>query len=328
MLSDNSKFGVRPLTEAINRLPAAPTQIRDLALFETRYLNTTYVDVENQSGELRVVQSQPRGNPGNNVPPKHRESRTFKIPHLPVDDVVRADDVQNIRAFGSTQAETVQKKVDEKLADGKAMLEITREHLMLGALQGKILDADGTVLYDLYKEFGLKRQTLNFDLGNNNANVGLAMDKALAVHKKLLKGAMVQGWVVLCGIDYLTALKYHPSVQPLYQRYMDGKAYREGNHLNTVEFEHNGVKFIHYTGDFGAKGAKIADNQAILLPVGRKLYAEFFAPADMSDTVNTTALAYYASREPLDHKKGWSVHMQSNPLPMALRPELVASLEV
>ena len=136
MLSDNSKFGVRPLTEAINRVPAAPTQIRDLALFEARYLNTTYVDVENQSGELRVVQSQPRGNPGNNVPPKHRESRTFKIPHLPVDDVVRADDVQNIRAFGSTQAETVQKKVDEKLADGKAMLEITREHLMLGALQG------------------------------------------------------------------------------------------------------------------------------------------------------------------------------------------------
>ena len=55
---------------------------------------------------------------------------------------------------------------------------------------------------------------------------------------------------------------------------------------------------------------------------------EFFAPADMNQTVNTIALPYYASREKLTHDKGWSLHMQSNPLPLVMRPELVCTLAV
>ena len=325
-LSDNSKFGVKALTTAINNVPATPTQIRDLGIFEPNYLTTTYVDIENQDGKLRLVQSKERGLAGEPVETKGRVIRTFKIPHLPVDDVVRADEVQDLRGFGTDKAETVQAKVDDKLADGKLNLEFTREHLMLGALQGKILDADGSEIYDLYKEFGLTRKEYDFKLATENAEIGAEMDKVLAKHRTLLKGAMVTGWVALCGIDYLTALKYHKSIKPIYERFRDGAAYRESNTLNPIEFEHNGIKFIQYTGDFGAKGAKIAADKAILIPIGRKLFSENFAPADMNATVNTKALPYYASREKLLHDKGWSLHMQSNPLPIALRPELVATL--
>ncbi|MDK6727534.1 major capsid protein, partial [Neisseria mucosa] len=58
-----------------------------------------------------------------------RKIHTVKIPHLPIHDVIRADDVQNLRAFGTTQAATVMDKVNEKLAGGKSDLEYTREHL-------------------------------------------------------------------------------------------------------------------------------------------------------------------------------------------------------
>lgn len=326
-LNNESKFGVRGLTEAINRVPATPTQIRELAIFEPRYLTTTYVDIENQEGSLRLVQSQERGTGGQAVADKTRQIRTFKVPHLPIKDVVRADDVQNVRAFGSTQAETVAQKVDEKLADAKLDLEYTREHLMLGALNGKILDADGSELYDLYTEFGFKRRRYNWDLGNAATQVGKLIDETLGSQRALQKGAPVTGWVALCGLDFLTALKYHDSVKPLYERYRDGAVYREGS-LNPVEFEHNGIKFIAYTGDFGSKGAKIAADSAVLLPIGRGLYKEFFAPADMSETVNTVALPYYATRERIGHNLGWEIRAQSNPLPVALRPELVATLTV
>lgn len=326
-LSSESKFGVKALTAAINKVPATPTQIRDLGIFEPQYLTTTYVNVEYREGRLNLVQSKERGESGQAVSPKSRAIKTFRIPHLPEDDVVRADDVQNLRAFGTDKAETVENVVNDKMADGKLNLEFTREHLMLGALQGKILDADGTMLYDLYKEFGLTRQTIDWKLDTKTTEVGELMDKTIAGLRTKQKGAMVTGWVALCGLDFLTALKYHDKIKPLYERYRDGAAYREGS-LNPIEFEHNGIKFIQYTGDFGAKGAKIAADQAILLPVGRKLYTEAFAPADMNATVNTRALPYYASREKLDHDKGWSLHMQSNPLPIALRPELLVTLSV
>ena len=99
ILDDNSKFGMRALTEAINKIPAQPTQIRELGIFEAKYLTTTYVDIEQREGKLELVQSKPRGTAGDAVPEKARDIRTFKIPHLPVTDVVRADDVQPA-AFG------------------------------------------------------------------------------------------------------------------------------------------------------------------------------------------------------------------------------------
>lgn len=326
MLSDNSKFGVTALTAAVNKLDATPTQIRDLSIFEAHYLTTTYADIEYQEGQLKLVQSKARGMGGDAVVDKTRTMHTVKVPHLPIHDVVLADDVQNVRAFGGTQAETVQEKVNEKLADAKLMLEMTREHMMLGALQGKVLDADGSTLVDWLKTFNIKRTSMNFKIGTANAEVGKEMDVLIAAHRKLQKGAMVTGWVALCGAEYLAALKYHLSIKPLYERYRDGAAYRENSQLNPIEFEYNGIKFIQYTGDFGANGAKIPDNGGILLPVGRKLYAEFFAPADMNQTVNTKALPYYASREKMKHDKGWDLHAQSNPLPVALRPELIATL--
>ncbi|MFV2030512.1 major capsid protein [Neisseria sp. S1] len=326
-LSSESKFGVSALTAAINRIPPTPTQIRDLNIFEAQYLTTTYINVEYQEGRLNLVQTKERGQSGQAVPPKDRTIKTFRVPHLPQDDVVRADDVTNLRAFGSDKAETVENVVNDKIADAKLNLEYTREHLMLGALQGKILDADGTVLYDLYKEFGLTRQTVDWALDTKTTEVGEVMDKTIADLRKKQKGAMVTGWVALCGLDFLTALKYHEKIKPLYERYRDGAAYRESS-ANPIDFEHNGIKFIQYTGDFGPKGAKIEANKAILLPVGRKLYTEAFAPADMNATVNTRALPYYASREKLVHDKGWSLHMQSNPLPIALRPELLVTLTV
>ena len=326
ILDDNSKFGMRALTEAINKIPAQPTQIRELGIFEAKYLTTTYVYIEQRDGKLELVQSKPRGTAGDAVPEKARNIRTFKIPHLPVNDVVRADDVQNVRAFGGTQAETVAEKVTEKLADAKAELEMTREHLMLGALNGKILDADGSELYDLYKEFGFERKKYDCKLTTNTTEVGNVIDGIITAQRKLLKGAFVNGFVALCGPEFMGLLKYHPKLKALYERYREGALYREGN-LNKIEFEHNGIKFVQYDGDFGAGKSGIAEDQAILVPMGRKLFAEYFAPADMNETVNSIALPYYASREKMAHDKGWSLHAQSNPLPVALRPDLVATLK-
>lgn len=326
MLSDNSRFGVQALTAAINKIEPTPSQIRELGLFKPEYLTTTYVNVECREGRLKLVPSRPRGAAGEPVLPPDRTMRTFRMTHLPIDDTVKADDVQNVRAFGTSQAETVVQKVNDRLADAKTAIEYTREHLMLGALQGKILDADGGELWNLYSEFGLTRKTADMKLGTAATEVGKVIDELLGERRSILKGAAVTGWIALCGLEFLTALKYHKSIKPLYERYRDGAAYREGNGLNPVEFEHNGLKFIQYSGDFGTNGAKIDSDKAILLPVGNKLYTEYFAPADMNETVNTRALPVYASREKLPHGKGWSLHIQSNPLPLILRPDLLATL--
>ena len=326
ILDDNSKFGLRALTRAIGILEATPTQIRDLELFKPVYLSDTKVDIERQDTTLKLVQAKPRdGGTPDTVPVKNRNIRTFRIPHLPVHDSVLAEDVQGLRAFGTTEAETVMAKVEAKLADGKQNLEYTREHLMLGALLGKILDADGSEIYDIYQEFGLTRKSYDMKLSTATTEVGRQIDEALAKQRSALRGAAVTGWVALCGFEFIEALKYHKSVKPLYERWREGAAYREADGINPIEFVHNGIRFIHYTGNFGK--AKLDDDKAILLPTGPgRLYEEYFAPANYTETVNTVALPYYAKREPMKFGKGYDLEMQSNPLPLVLRPDLVATL--
>ena len=326
-LSNDSQYGVVPMTEAINRLPANPTIIRELGLFKPQYESTTSVAVESKNGVLTLVNAVPRGTPGDPVASNLGNRQVFEMLHLPKNDIVRADDVQNVRAFGSgNKAQTVAEKVNDKLADMKSDIEYTREHLMLGALSGKILNANGDPIVDIYDRFGLTRQTITWTLSATNSNVGSMIDSAVRNLSKKRGGEPVNGWIVLCSPEFMDAVIYHKTVVSIYERYQEGSTYRSGD--TSVGFEHKNLKFINYDHVFDS-GLQIKEGEAIILPAGTKsTFKEFFAPADMSATVNTKALPYYASREKLAHDKGWSLEAQSNPLPLLLRPELVATLKM
>lgn len=327
-LSNDSQYGVRPMTEAINKLPANPTIIRSLGIFKPEYLSTTSVAVESKDGVLTLVAAKPRGTPGDPVATTSRGNRqSFEMLHLPKNDVVRADDVQNVRSFGSdNKAQTVAEKVNDTLAEMKSDIEYTREHLMLGAIKGKILDADGTPLVDIYDRFGLSRKTINWNLSSDAANVGKMIDSAVTDLSKKRGGEPVDGWIVLCSPEFMQAVIYHKTVTALYERFQDGKTYREGD--TNVGFKHKNLEFIQYDHEFES-GLKIKAGEAEIFPKGtRKTFREYFAPADINSAVNTKALPYYASREPLPHGKGWDIHAQSNPLPLNLRPALSATLKM
>ncbi len=329
-LSNEANFGVRPLTEAINNLPVTPTTIRESGLFVPEYLTTTYVDVESKGNQLTLVQSAPRGTPGKPVGESRDGKKTFQTVHLPKDDVVRADDVQNVRAFGSDNTATaVNDKVNDKLAGMKSDLEYTREHLQLGALQGKVLDADGSVIYDFNKEFNITRPTLSLKLSDDTTKAGSVLDNFLRQRKKALAGDTFKGWVIYASPEWLEAFVYHKSIYELYARFADSaKAYTQDNSNTDVAFRYRNADIVEYDYQFGSD-VDIKAGEALLAPVGtKKTLKEYFAPADMNATVNTKALPYYASREKLLHDKGWSLHAQSNVLPVALRPLALATLKL
>lgn len=323
-----SAYNIVNMTQAINVLPNTPTLLADLNLFTPSYQATTYVQIERRDGQLSLVENRPRGAVGDPVKDYQGTPKTFNMLHFVKDDIVRADDVQNLRAFGSiTQAQSVAQLVNDKLAMMKADIDYTREHAMLGALKGKILDSNGTtVLTDIYKEFGLSRTEYNWQLSSDKTDVGILIDQYKIAFAKLKKGEMTNGLIALCSPNFMEKLISHKSIKELYLRHQDGKIYREGS--TDVEFIHKGIRFMVYADEF-ASGLKVGDDEAIILPTGtRNVFREYFAPADMNATVNTKALAYYASREKLPHDKGWSLHAQSNPLALVLRPELVATLKL
>ena len=328
-LSNNATYGVVPMTESINNLPSMPTQIRESGLFVPDYLTTTYVDVESKSNQLTLVQSATRGMSGKPVNETRGGKKTFETVHLPKDDVVRADDVQNVKAFGTSNTATaVNDKVNAKLEGMKSDIDYTREHLQLGALRGKLLDADGSLLYDFYKEFGIQRPTFTLNLTNKDADIGGQTDKMLRQLLRALSGDVSTGWIAFAGEDFMDAYSYHPAIKALYDRYKESVGQYTGSVTANMAFQHRGVTFVSYLHQFGSE-VDIKPDEALIAPLGtRKTLKEYFAPADFNETVNTSAKPYYAAREPLKFNKGWQLHAQSNPLPIALRPKALATLKM
>lgn len=320
-LSSESEFGFKALTNTINNLPATPTILRSLGLFKPKYLTTTYIKLGLYNAELELVETAPRGYLGKPVKDEYSVTDSFECTHLALYDEIHPSDVQNLLEFGSNnKLKTIADRVGEKLAVMKNNLEYTREHLIFGALNGKILDKDGTELVDIYSKFGITKKNLTI-----SASAPVLANEFEKIKQNLRKSAgnsLIQGWICLCSWGFFSAITGHESVKEAWKFYNQAKDYATGF---DGEFSTNGIRFIIYEQDYGS-GLKIGDDKAIFFPVIPDGYAEFFAPADLNDAVNTIAKPYYAIREQKPMNMGWGIHAESNPLPLPMKPQSIANL--
>ncbi len=141
---NGSAFNVIALTDAINRMPFKPSRIGEMGLFDSRGVTTTSVMVEEKDGVLSLIPTKARGGIPSAHAAEERTVRNFVIPHLPLDATVRADEIQNVRAFGSQdELQGIAQVVNDKIASMRQSHEVTLEYHRLGAIKGLVLDSDG-----------------------------------------------------------------------------------------------------------------------------------------------------------------------------------------
>ena len=89
------------LTDAINKTPYVPGRIGQLGLFREQGVSTTSVMIEEREGSLNLVETTARGAPAIQNTTNKRKARSLVVPHIALADTILADEVQNVRAFGS-----------------------------------------------------------------------------------------------------------------------------------------------------------------------------------------------------------------------------------
>jgi hypothetical protein len=314
-------FSLETLTAAINTMPHLPTQLGDSGLFTYAGVPTLSVDIERDGFALQVVGTAPRGAAGQAIGRKKRDTINFKIPHLPQEDAIMADEVQGVRAFGTTeQPEPLQNRMNEVLAIGSNNNDLTLEIHRVGALKGIVYDKDGAVLYDFYNEFGVTQQTIDFELDVASTDVRSKCDQLLDLIADELGGMMMTGAIAFCGRDYYRAMHAHKSVK---ESYLATAAAADLRSQIPDSFDYGGVTWVKYRGAIGGV-PMIANNEAYIVPTGvPDLLIGRFAPAPYSDTVNTIGLPMYARAFEKRNGTGWDVEMQSNPIHINTRPRAI-----
>jgi len=326
---DNVGFSMASLTAAINLLPNRYGRLEQINLFPAKPVRTRQIMVEEHAGRLNLLPTRAPGSPGTVGERGKRSLRSFVIPHIPHDDVVLPEEVQGLRAFGSeTETQAVAGVMARHLETMRNKHAITLEHLRMGALKGKMLDADGSELVDLFAAFQIAPQTVSFDLGVAASNVRAKCAAVLSRIEDNLKGEFMNGVHCLCSPEFFEALSGHAKVEKAFENWQNGAIL-----INDVRagFTFGGITFEEYRGQAtdanGQTRRFIAAGEAHAFPLGTvDTFATYFAPADFNETVNTLGQPLYAKHEARKFDRGTDLHTQSNPLPVCHRPGVLVKL--
>jgi len=322
-------FSVTSLSQTITDIPDVPTKLGDKGLFQEEGISTLSFMIERQGSSIKLLPTAPRGGVREPVALGPRKLIPLMAMHIPATFSVLADEVQGIRAYGSeTEVEQASTLVQRKMNVVRASMDLTHEHMRVGALKGQVKDANGDTLLDVYDAFGMAQQTQFWNIAvaaNGDPKASIITLKSMIRAK--MGGRSFGRIRVICSLGFFTALVQNTKMIKAWELWNQG-AYLRADQVNGGDFEFAGVVFEVYDGGTSA-GDFIEDGIAYAYPEGVPgMFQSKFAPADYMETVNTQGLPFYAKMEPMTFNKGVIGEAQSNPIHFNSLPEAVIKLSM
>jgi hypothetical protein len=326
---NNRPFQAVEITGAIELVEYQPTLLGTLGenLFRTVRSRFRQVAISKRSHQMRLVPVSPIGAPPVQLERTGGDMRSFQTKRLAKATTVYAEELSGILhmpLFDATR--TTQQEVAERSGLIRDDIELTEEHMRLGAIQGKVIDADGTtVLDDWFANWGVPvPATINFHFDVETTNIRLICDDLINTVWMASKGAWIQGVSrveALCGSEFYRSLITHPTVVATYMNYAAAADLR-GDIPDS--FNYGGITFHRYrsapSGEFS-----IPADQARFYPVGAgDTFQRVMGPAEFDPWINQAGQDIYAMTI-LDRDRGaWAKVEQYNyPLYACLRPEML-----
>jgi len=320
-------FSFTSLTSAVNMIPEKPHQLGTWFNWNGQGVNTTSIIVEELEGRLAVIPSAARGTIGKGQANPKRKARSFVIPHYPHYDMIKATEVQGVRAFGSSSDfETVEAKLAEKYVSMRDNHDVTEEFAKAGAISGILRDADGSVIYDWHQEFKVSRNTHDIDFTDVSINLRDELISAKRKGEKAIGGTLLySGWKLVCTPTIFSAITSHPSVVAAYERWQDGAFLRADNRkgfmiaddIEVVSYHNNTVGDVEF----------ITEGESYLVPNSQNLFQSRFAPADTVEAANTIGLPLYMMSEPMPFGRGVDLATEQNAIYYAVLPKAIVRIK-
>lgn len=321
-------FSTVQMTQALETVPYRPRLLGSMGLFDPQPIRTKVASIEERDGTLSLIPTSERGAPLQERTRDRRKVRYVETVRLAEGFTMYADEVQGIREFGSeTAVKSLQREMLRMLAGTVDDLELTWEHMRLGAIQGIVVDADGTTpITNWFTEFGVSPPSdVEFSLNDATAEIRLqcsAVRRAMARASGGMFGEGVQ-ITALAGDNFFDKLVTHKSVK---ETYLNTAAARElRGHTAFEEFTFGGIRWINYRGTDDNSAVAVDTDTAKLFPSGvRGLFQVMYSPAEFDPWVNTPGRDRYVISFPDRDRGAWQrTEVYSYPLFVCRRPSVL-----
>lgn len=326
--SFDKPFELVDYTEELLIIPNTWGLLNNMGVFESEGVAQHTITVEKIEQSLALITDRVRGERNNMNKDYQRELHSFAIPHFPLDDYIKPEDVQGKRAYGQANAEeqvaAVRARKLERIRRNHAVtLEAAR---MQAITAGTVYAPNNTVVVDWYSAFGITRKVVDFALGTAATDVIQKGEEVIAhIQDNVLSGDIINEIVAVCSPEFFSKLIAQAGVKEAYKYYTSTQQPnrdRQGSGLYR-EFTHGGIRYVEYRGSYN--GQKLVPaGDAYFMPSGSTdLFKTYFSPANKFGFVNTSGEEAYVFEYPGMKDDEIVLQSESNFINMLRRPQVV-----
>lgn len=328
---NNRAFSTTSLTGMVEKMDYQPSLLGSLGLFDPMPVRTRNVFVDRRDGVLTLIPTSPDGAAPATSQSDGRDAVPLRTTRLAKEWTLYASELDGIRAFGSeTELQAVQAEVARRTAKLRGDMELTHEFHRLGALQGKLLDADGTtVIYDYFTEFNESEPAaVSLELDVEATNVKGILADVVRSMARSARGSFTPATQVhaICGDNFFDSLISHPNVEKFYLNHVAAMQLRETPVWESFRF--GNVTFHNYRGTDDGSTVAVPDDEAKMFPVGaRDVFKKAMAPLETLDFVGTAGRdSYMMMVRDLQRNMWVKGEIYSYPLYFCQQPRVLRSL--
>jgi len=329
-----NSFKNSDFVEGISEASLQYGYINSLNLFDTRSTSQTAIIFDKDYATTTLLPQVNRGDKAA-TQGKERTADTFalKLAYFKHADRLTSDDIQGWRVPGSTDNESIARATGEKMLDMRRTWDQTQEYMKLQALKGIFKTPDGVVVANMFTEFGVSQQTVDFVLGTSTTNIDAKIrEMKTKMAKAMINGGSMTGVQVMVDPEFFDKLISHPNMKNAYQYYMNsGKQVLRDDLSRYMAygiqdvFEHRGVTFVSYDATFnlpdGTTELAFGASTGLALPTGvRGLFRGYTGPSAKLSEANQPGQELFV-RTYLDERDEWvEFELEASPLYFSTAP--------
>lgn len=328
----NDAFGVAGMLAAIEKSETVPQRLGSLNLFTPNPIREKIVGIEMRDNGISLIKTSLRGEPLNQATQSKRNKRFFETSRIGKADKILASELAFVTQFGSEeQVLQVQTEIARRLSGPGGLLddvEATFEHMRLSALNGILLDADGSTIYNFYDEFGIIE---NAEIAFNLANIAdgdleeMVNAQVLRPMRLKAKGARYGEVRAECGPDFFDGLIKTKEVRE--RRKTDREnGMDDSSYLGRV-VRFAGVTWEEYVGTDDGSTVAVAADKVKFYPAGagNTVFEHVQSPGEAFEDIGQLGKAVYAEINVEQKERPTFAELEAIAYPLFLnkRPEMI-----
>lgn len=321
-LFDHEAFSLTSLTTGYNASTHVDAEV--LNMFEIENVENRTVMIVKSGKSLQVLMPGEIGqNP--NIDKQDAESAVpVALIRYPFDTKIVATDLNRINSltdkkFKATELATL---VKSQMTKHKSNHRYTAAFTAYSALKGKVTNAKGTVLVDLFLALGVTKRIVDLKLGT----VGTDVPKLIKdLRKVTVKNAKDHGHLTITGVtcrigqDMIERILNHDSIKAFYSAEIHAK--------RVVSFADDPSKINICGVTFVTDEADAVATAGASFPTGVKdLFGMLRAPADVITASSANKRECHITTEPMKHDEGLEIRSRAIYLPITRDPSLLCEL--